>query len=93
MILNLKFQQNQILIHLYFQGLGVQDEENAEHIVKVLQDRGFLVLKSSYNIRTCCNKYDSAVLISPKKGNIPQPNFCLMTKDILFMMKNSILKQ
>ena len=29
---------------LVFSRLGVQDEENAEHIVKVLQDRGFLVL-------------------------------------------------
>ena len=29
---------------LVFARLGVQDEDNAEHIVKVLQDRGFLLL-------------------------------------------------
>ena len=67
---------------LVFSRLGVQDEENAEHIVKVLQDRGFLVLNPVQYSALACNKYDSAVLF--KKGNIPQPNFCLMTKDILY---------
>ena len=67
---------------LVFARLGVQDEDNAEHIVKVLQDRGFLVLNPVQYAALACNKYDSAVLF--KKGNIPQPNFCLMTKDILY---------
>ena len=67
---------------LVFSRLGVQDEENAEHIVKVLQDRGFLVLNPVQYSALACNKYDSAVLF--KKGEIPQPNFTLMTKDILY---------
>lgn len=67
---------------LVFSRLGVQEEENAEHIVKVLQDRGFLVLNPVQYSALACNKYDSAVLF--KKGNIPQPNFCLMTKEILY---------
>jgi glutathione synthase/RimK-type ligase-like ATP-grasp enzyme len=67
---------------LVFARLGVQDEDNAEHIVKVLQDRGFLVLNPVQYSALACNKYDSAVLF--KKGDIPQPNFALMTKDILY---------
>lgn len=67
---------------LVFSRLGVQEEENAEHIVKVLQDRGFLVLNPVQYSALACNKYDSAVLF--KKGEIPQPNFTLMTKDILY---------
>lgn len=67
---------------LVFARLGVQEEDNAEHIVKVLQDRGFLVLNPVQYSALACNKYDSAVLF--KKGDIPQPNFTLMTKDILY---------
>ena len=67
---------------LVFARLGVQEEENAEHIVKVLQDRGFLVLNPVQYSALACNKYDSAVLF--EKGDIPQPNFTLMTKDILY---------
>lgn len=67
---------------LVFARLGVQEEDNAEHIVKVLQDRGFLVLNPVQYSALACNKYDSAVLF--KKGEIPQPNFTLMTKDILY---------
>ena len=78
---------------LVFARLGVQDEENAEHIVKVLQDRGFLVLNPVQYSALACNKYDSAVLF--KKGEIPQPNFCLMTKDILYDEKqyNEAMKE
>ena len=78
---------------LVFARLGVQDEENAEHIVKVLQDRGFLVLNPVQYSALACNKYDSAVLF--KKGEIPQPNFCLMTKDILYDEKqyNDAMKE
>ena len=78
---------------LVFARLGVQDEDNAEHIVKVLQDRGFLVLNPVQYSALACNKYDSAVLF--KKGNIPQPNFCLMTKDILYDEKqyNEAMKE
>ena len=67
---------------LVFARLGVQEEENAEHIVKVLQDRGFLVLNPVQYSALACNKYDSAVLF--EKGDIPQPKFTLMTKDILY---------
>lgn len=67
---------------LIFSRLGVQDEDNCEHIVQLLQDRGFLVLNPVKYSALACNKYDSAVLF--KKGNIPQPNFTLMTKDILY---------
>ena len=78
---------------LVFARLGVQEEDNAEHIVKVLQDRGFLVLNPVQYSALACNKYDSAVLF--KKGNIPQPNFTLMTKDILYDEKqyNEAMKE
>ena len=78
----LKISKESNLDTLVFARLGVQDEDNAEHIVKVLQDRGFLVLNPVQYSALACNKYDSAVLF--KKGNIPQPNFTLMTKDILY---------
>ena len=67
---------------LVFARLGVQDEEEAEYAVQLLQDRGFLVLNPIKYSALACNKYDSAVLFS--KGNIPQPNFTLMTKEILY---------
>ena len=67
---------------LIFSRLGVQDEDQCEHIVQILQDRGFLVLNPVKYSALACNKYDSAVLF--QKGNIPQPNFTLMTKDILY---------
>ena len=78
---------------LVFARLGVQDEDNAEHIVKVLQDRGFLVLNPVQYSALACNKYDSAVLF--KRGEIPQPNFTLMTKDILYDEKqyNEAMKE
>lgn len=66
---------------LIFSRLGVQGEDQCEHIVKVLQDRGFLVLNPVQYSALACDKYQSALLF--KKGNIPQPNFTLMTKDIL----------
>ena len=67
---------------LIFSRLGVQDEDECEHIVQLLQDRGFLVLNPVKYSALACNKYDSAVLF--QKGNIPQPNFTLMTKEILY---------
>lgn len=67
---------------LIFSRLGVQNEDQCEHIVQLLQDRGFLVLNPVKYSSLACNKYDSAVLF--RKGNIPQPNFTLMTKDILY---------
>lgn len=67
---------------LVFSRLGVQDEDNCEHIVQLLQDRGFLVLNPVRYSALACDKYESAVLF--QKGNIPQPNFTLMTKDILY---------
>ena len=62
--------------------LGVQEEYDCEHIVKLLQDRGFLVLNPVQYAAIACNKYETAVLL--QKGSIPQPNFTLMTKDILY---------
>lgn len=62
--------------------LGVQEEYDCEHIVKLLQDRGFLVLNPVQYSAIACNKYETAVLL--QKGNIPQPNFTLMTKEILY---------
>ena len=67
---------------LIFSRLGVQDEDQCEHIVKVLQDRGFLVLNPVQYSSLACNKYDSAVLF--QKGEIPQPRFSLMTKEVLY---------
>lgn len=67
---------------LIFSRLGVQDEDQCEHIVQLLQDRGFLVLNPVKFSALACNKYESAVLF--QKGDIPQPRFSLMTKDILY---------
>ena len=67
---------------LIFSRLGVQDEDRCEHIVKVLQDRGFLVLNPVQYSALACDKYESAVLF--KKGEIPQPRFSLMTKEVLY---------
>lgn len=67
---------------LVFSRLGVQDEDNCEHIVQLLQDRGFLVLNPVKYSALACDKYESALLF--EKGNIPQPNFALMTKEILY---------
>lgn len=67
---------------LIFSRLGVQDEDNCEHIVQLLQDRGFLVLNPIKLSALACNKYESAVLF--EKGGIPQPKFTLMTKEILY---------
>ena len=67
---------------LIFSRLGVQDEDQCEHIVQLLQDRGFLVLNPVKYSALACDKYESAVLF--KKGDIPQPRFTLMTKEILY---------
>lgn len=66
---------------LVFSRLGVQGEDNCEHVVGMLQDRGFLVLNPVRYSELASNKYDTAVLL--QKAEIPQPNFCLMTHDIL----------
>lgn len=73
--------------------LGVQEEYDCEHIVKLLQDRGFLVLNPVQYASVACNKYETAVLL--QKGGIPQPNFTLMTKDILYDEKlfNTAMKE
>lgn len=67
---------------LVFSRLGVQGEDNCEHVVGMLQDRGFLVLNPVRYSQLASNKYDTAVLL--QKAEIPQPNFCLMTRDILY---------
>ena len=67
---------------LVFSRLGVQGRDNCEHVVSLLQDRGFLVLNAVRYSELASNKYDTAVLL--KKGEIPQPRFCSMTKSILY---------
>lgn len=67
---------------LIFSRLGVQGEDNCEHIVSMLQDRGFLVLNPVRYSALASNKYDTAMLL--QKANIPQPRFCLMNKDICY---------
>lgn len=67
---------------LVFSRLGVQDEDECEHVVQLLQDRGFLVLNPVKYSALACDKYQSAILF--EKGNIPQPRFCLMDKTTLY---------
>ena len=67
---------------LVFSRLGVQDEDLCEHIVQLLQDRGFLVLNPVKYSALACDKYQSACLF--EKGDIPQPRFCLMDKSTLY---------
>lgn len=67
---------------LIFSRLGVQGEDQCEHIVQLLQDRGFLVLNPVRYSELASDKYESAVLF--EKGGIPQPRFALMTKEILY---------
>lgn len=67
---------------LIFARLSVQGEKSCENVVQLLQDRGFLVLNPVRYSEVACDKYESALLF--EKGEIPQPNFCLMTKDILY---------
>lgn len=67
---------------LIFSRLGVQGEDECEHIVNLLVDRGVLVLNPIKYSELASNKYETAVLL--QKGGIPQPCFCLMTKDILY---------
>jgi glutathione synthase/RimK-type ligase-like ATP-grasp enzyme len=66
---------------LIFSRLGVQGEDECEHAVQLLQDRGFLVLNPIKYSAVACDKYESACLF--EKGEIPQPKFCLMTLEIL----------
>ena len=67
---------------LVFSRLGVQGDDNCEHIVSILQDRGFLVLNPVRYSALASNKYDTAMLL--QKADIPQPRFCLMNKDICY---------
>lgn len=78
----MKISKESNLDTLVFSRLGVQEEDEAEYIVQLLQDRGFLVLNPVKYSSLACNKYDSAVLF--KKGEIPQPRFTLMTKEVLY---------
>ena len=71
---------------LVFSRLGVQGEDECEHIVQLLQDRGFLVLNPIKYAEVACDKYRSACLF--EKGGVPQPRFCLMTKENLYDEKS-----
>lgn len=89
----LEFDGESNLDTLVFSRLGVQGEDNCEHVVELLQDRGFLVLNPVRFAELASNKYETAVLF--EKGEIPQPNFCLMNKDILYdedLFKESMQK-
>lgn len=70
---------------LVFNRLGAIGEDNCEATVQILQDRGFLILNPIRGSKLACDKFDTAELL--KKGEIPQPNFTLMTKDILYDKK------
>lgn len=70
---------------LVFNRLGAIGEDNCEAAVQILQDRGLLILNPLRGAKLACNKFNTAELL--KKGNIPQPNFTLMTKDILYDKK------
>lgn len=67
---------------LVFSRLGVQGEYDSEHAVQLLQDRGFLVLNPVKYSALACDKYETARLL--EKGGIPQPRFCLLTKQDLY---------
>lgn len=67
---------------LVFSRLGVLGEDNCEHVVKLLQDRGFLVLNPIRPAEIACDKYETACLL--ESADVPQPRFCLMTKKILY---------
>lgn len=67
---------------LVFSRLGVQGEDQCENIVKLLQDRGFLVINSVRPSEIASDKYETATLL--EKAGLPQPRFCLMDKDILY---------
>lgn len=64
-----------------FSRLGVQGEYDAEKVVKILQDRGFLVLNPVRYSELACDKYETAVLL--EKAGIPQPRYTRMTKSVL----------
>lgn len=78
----LGFEEESNIDTLVFSRLGVQGEDNCEHVVSLLQDKGFLVLNPVRYSELASNKYDTAVLL--EKGEVPQPRFCSMTKDILY---------
>lgn len=67
---------------LVFARLSVQNSEKTSNIVDLLQDRGILVLNPIEPSAVACNKYETAMLL--KEHEIPQPNFCLMNKEILY---------
>lgn len=77
--LEVKNQSN--LDTLVFSRLGVWGESECEHVVKLLQDRGFLVLNPIRNSALASNKYETATFL--KKCGISQPKYCLITKEIL----------
>ena len=78
----LELKDNSNIDTLVFARLSVQNNEKCEHIVDVLQDMGLLVLNPIEPSAIACNKYETALLL--KEYEIPQPNFCLMTKEVLY---------
>ncbi len=67
---------------LIFSRLSTVEYPEAVNTIQVLQDRGFLILNPIKGSKLAMDKYDTALLLS--KAEIPQPNFALVTKDILY---------
>ena len=76
---------------LIFSRLGVQDEDQCEHIVQLLQDRGFLVLNPVKYSALACDKYQSAVLM--ERYGIPQPRYALLSIDDVSEGMDSLSKK
>ena len=78
----LKFTNENNTNTLVFSRLGVQGEDDCEYVVEMLQDRGFLVLNPIRYSQLASNKYETAELL--QRGEVPQPNFCYMSKKVLY---------
>lgn len=74
---------------LVFSRLSVQENYDCITTVQHLQDRGFLVLNPVRYSELAGNKYETAQLLS--KADIPQPRYCLMTKQDLYDPKLLLL--
>lgn len=74
---------------LVFSRLSVQENYDCITTVQHLQDRGFLVLNPVRYSELAGNKYETSQLLS--KADIPQPRYCLMTKQDLYDPKLLLL--
>ena len=60
--------------------LGVLKSKNAKNVVKLLEDRGILVLNPVEASKTACDKYETYQVLD---GIVPQPRSVLMSKDVI----------